>query len=839
MSFHVSRGLNIKVIDSLNFFPFPLSALPKLFGINELKKGYFPHKMNLLRNQTYVGPYPNLELYGCDSMNEVNRSAFLKWHREKIENNCVFDFAQEMLNYCRSDVDILRRSALIFRKLLMDITGETESIVQNDDIYNRDETISNGIDPFTDITIAGVCSRVYRTNFLWENWEVKIKNEDGTRDEWVPGTITRGKLTVSLNNERLNERELQERGYVIVEKRFVSSPLAQVPSQGYTAQDQYSVSSIKWLEWLMEHSRRQGNPIHIQHALNGGEVKLPGTRYKVDGYSRHYDPKLQSYVETCYEFNGCRFHGCKICQMQPRLTRTNQSMDELFALTIQKKEYIRSLNMKCVDIWEHDFVKLVKSDASVRDFINGLDIQERLNPRDAFFGGRTNATKLLYETKSDETIEYVDYTSLYPSVQKYGRFPISNPRIITDNFKSIENYFGIAKIKILPPRNLYHPVLPYRVNKKLHFPLCHTCVTAQNQLTCACTDEKRALLGTWCTPEILKSVSLGYKVIQIYEVYHFDETSKYDPQTGEGGLFHAYVNLFLKLKQSSSGLPSWCKTERDVELYIERYFENEGIRLDKNDIRHNSALRSLAKLLLNSFWGKFGQRLNMPHTTFYHEHDEAKFFQCLSDRTKIVKDFNIITDDTISVTWENNSLSVPDNAQTNIFIAAFTTTWARLKLYELLELLNERVLYYDTDSVIYVSRPGQIRPSLGDYLGMLTSELDQFDHITTFVGAGPKQYAYTTALGKQACKIRGFSLNYTNSKLLNFESLLDLVKKSRDDNDDESRQALSIDTINTSKISRHKTKVMIYNRPELKRYKIVYSKRVIQKDSYDTLPYGY
>ena len=153
---------------------------------------------------------------------------------------------------------------------MMNITGETETIVQNDDIYNRDETVSNGIDPVTDITIAGVCSRVYRTNFLWENWEVKIKHEDGSRDEWVPATITRGKLSVSLNDERLNEGELQERGYFIDEKRFVSSPIAQVPSQGYTAQDQYTVSSIKWLKWCMERSRREGNFIYIQHALNGG-----------------------------------------------------------------------------------------------------------------------------------------------------------------------------------------------------------------------------------------------------------------------------------------------------------------------------------------------------------------------------------------------------------------------------------------------------------------------------------------------------------------------------------------------------------------------------------------
>ena len=55
--------------------------------------------------------------------------------------------------------------------------------------------------------------------------------------------------------------------------------------------------------------------------------------------------------------------------------------------------------------------------------------------------------------------------------------------------------------------------------------------------------------------------------------------------------------------------------------------------------------------------------------------------------------------------------------KTNIFLATFTTCWARLKLYDVLDSLGERVLYYDTDSVIYVSRPGQYDPPLGDYLG--------------------------------------------------------------------------------------------------------------------------
>ena len=39
------------------------------------------------------------------------------------------------------------------------------------------------------------------------------------------------------------------------------------------------------------------------------------------------------------------------------------------------------------------------------------------------------------------------------------------------------------------------------------------------------------------------------------------------------------------------------------------------------------------------------------------------------------------------------------------FIVAFTTWHARLKLYESLDTLEEQVLYYDTDTVIYKWKP--------------------------------------------------------------------------------------------------------------------------------------
>ena len=47
--------LTIKIIDSLNFIQQPLSSFPKTFGINQLKKGYFPHYFNKKCNQDYIG----------------------------------------------------------------------------------------------------------------------------------------------------------------------------------------------------------------------------------------------------------------------------------------------------------------------------------------------------------------------------------------------------------------------------------------------------------------------------------------------------------------------------------------------------------------------------------------------------------------------------------------------------------------------------------------------------------------------------------------------------------------------------------------------------------------
>ena len=189
--------------------------------------------------------------------------------------------------------------------------------------------------------------------------------------------------------------------------------------------------------------------------------------------------------------------------------------------------------------------------------------------------------------------------SLYPYVNKYSRYPEGHPNIITWNFGDIRDYFGIAKVKILAPRGLYHPVLPYRSNGKLKFPLCRTCADLELITPCRHTDEERAFIGSWCTPEIETALNKGYIILKIYEVYHWDESTQYNKSTKQGGLFAQYVNTFLKFKQEASGWPEWCDNDEKKTKYIADYFQNEGIQLDWEAIKKNPGLRALAKLCLN------------------------------------------------------------------------------------------------------------------------------------------------------------------------------------------------------------------------------------------------
>jgi len=90
--------------------------------------------------------------------------------------------------------------------------------------------------------------------------------------------------------------------------------------------------------------------------------------------------------------------------------------------------------------------------------------------------------------------------------------------------------------------------------------------------------------------------------------------------------------------------------------------------------------------------------------------------------------------------------------------------------------------------VIYIQPKDE--PSLietGDKLGDMSSELRPSESISEFVSGGPKNYAYKIVTeGKEkeektVCKFRGITLNYSASKLVNFESIRDMILRTGDD----------------------------------------------------------
>ena len=213
--------------------------------------------------------------------------------------------------------------------------------------------------------------------------------------------------------------------------------------------------------------------------------------------------------------------------------------------------------------------------------------------------------------------------------------------------------------------------------------------------------------------------------------------------------------------------------------------------------------------------------------------EPKELFEYLDSDRYEVSEALMVNDETVEIQYTNKDEFVEEKGKVNIVIAAFTTAYARLKLYDLLDLLQERVLYYDTDSVIYVHEPGKPDPPLGDYLGDLTDELDVGDYITTFISGGPKNYAYLTNNGKTETKIRGITLNYDATKKINMDVMRHLVD-SRVNGYNEEKVTL----VNPHKITRDKKEKNIVTKKMKKDYRIVYNKRVIT-ENYGTLPYGY
>jgi hypothetical protein len=327
------------------------------------------------------------------------------------------------------------------------------------------------------------------------------------------------------------------------------------------------------------------------------------------------------------------------------------------------------------------------------------------------------------------------------SLYPYVMSNFKYPLPIRDNYTKVFKYNGDGYYFIKAEiDNKYIPVLPYRMqkSKKLIFPL-------------------GKFSGWYYSPEIELAKQEGYK-IKVYKGYSFNKVDY---------LFKDYVDYYYKIKKNSSG-----------------------------------AKKAVAKLMLNSLYGKFGQHDFLTSYSFdYDKKDEVEWGKAYSPL------FNM---------KEKKYLANQDFVHPEI--SGMITSYARVTLYNLFKRADFDVYYCDTDS-IFTSKLLKTSNALGD--------IKEEAQVKEFVALAPKVYAYTDMNDGYYSHIKGMRKG---------EFGYDVFKKALY-TQDMSEFKMTFDRLASFKEAKiHHRNTYTTTNILVKTLKSVYDKRKIQRNYWDTYP---
>jgi len=360
-----------------------------------------------------------------ETMSPKARQELETWHQEQRDKKVVFDFQKELVAYCESDVHLLKEGCLTFKRLF-----EAQA----------------GFNPFEHITIASACNRDLRVNRMIPD-SIASEPVNGWRNRVNRSRVALEWLTWCDHQQRQQILQVVER----------LSPESQ-------AAHHHLMASV--------HSDHPIQSHYVQHAGSAGEYRVPAVGFFVDGHCQG--------TNTVYEFHGCFWHRYPHCypnRHEKHLRLCDRTMQDVYEKIQRKINLLQALGYNVMEMWECQWTRLKQTSPDIQTFVDCLKFVEPLNPRDAFCGSRTNVVKLYHRVTPGQKIHYIDVTSLYPWVNKTCVYPKGHPRLISQpGHTDISIYFGVIHCRVLPLRELYHPVLAYCHAGKLVFPLCATCV---------------------------------------------------------------------------------------------------------------------------------------------------------------------------------------------------------------------------------------------------------------------------------------------------------------------------------------------------------------------------
>ncbi len=441
--------------------------------------------------------------------------------------------------------------------------------------------------------------------------------------------------------------------------------------------------------------------------------------------------------------------------------------------------------------------------------------------RRALCGGNTNANCLYFNTHTTPNIKglrYFDIVSLYPTVQFFDPLPTGQPKTVfycearSAAFlqNGIHGFFGFLELDVDIVEYVHHPILPYR---------------HEGRMLMTNFNHRRITITSAECQYILRHPA--YKILRVYR------TDEYVPSTS---LFKDYIRTWMRLKIISGKKP------RDLDRFLQQTEEHMGIKIVESDFCYNPALRSLAKLILNSLWGKFGERGNKKQaqvlstgaarTDFYKRAREGTL------RDVVLSDFG----NTHSVA---RFKQVFERQKKNVAIAAFVTAHARLRFQQKCDSFGLYKYYGDTDSVIVADvddaafamdkliTPGYL---LGDWEAELGDCL-----IEEYVALAPKTYAFRYRDGdgvlKEKVKAKGFSQNEQTKHTLSFDSFKTLLFSAirPDLVDGEAKASVSVKTLAFKHVSQ--SGAMITHDFD-KTLQFAYGKGYVDPATFLTYPFG-
>lgn len=240
------------------------------------------------------------------------------------------------------------------------------------------------------------------------------------------------------------------------------------------------------------------------------------------------------------------------------------------------------------------------------------------------------------------------------------------------------------------------------------------------------------------------------------------------------------------------------------------------------------------------------QRDNLQQTSVVNTKEEL--FELLLSPLVEISDMYFVNDKTAWISWkytEDAAKSIVSTESRNLSLitGAYTTAHGRLRLYEELYRLGDRMLYCDTDSVIYIDHiddPIEYKPKLGSNIGELTDEISKYKkggYVSEFVSVGPKSYSLRIKNTEddeviEISKLKGFICTEASKKQLSFENYKKMVFGC--DNIGVDSHTIYSDTNNINR----KKYFKIVTVEQQKRFGFTFDKRVVIND-FKTIPYGF